>query len=95
VIPVLSAEQASAWDQAARVDAGIPSRVLMESAGRAVASAVAKEFGHALERGVLVVCGHGNNGGDGWVAARALAALGIGVTGVALIWVGVASCAGS
>ncbi len=56
----------------------------MESAGRAVAASVAREFGHALERGVLVVCGHGNNGGDGWVAARALAALGIGVTGVAL-----------
>jgi len=76
VIPVLSADQAAAWDKAARDDAQIPSRVLMESAGRAVAAAIARHYEMALERGVLVVCGSGNNGGDGWVAARALAALG-------------------
>ncbi len=84
VIPVLSAAEASSWDRTARESAGIPSRVLMESAGRAVAASVAKEFGHALERGVLVACGTGNNGGDGWVIARALAAHGVAVTGVML-----------
>jgi NAD(P)H-hydrate repair Nnr-like enzyme with NAD(P)H-hydrate epimerase domain len=42
IIPVLSAEQAAAWDRAAREEAKIPSRVLMESAGRAVAAALAR-----------------------------------------------------
>ncbi len=80
VVPVLSAAEAAAWDRTARELAGIPSRVLMEAAGRAVAIVTAREFGRALDKGVLVVAGRGNNGGDGWVAARALAALGVGVT---------------
>jgi NAD(P)H-hydrate epimerase len=84
VVPVLSAAEAGAWDRLAREMAKIPSRVLMESAGRAVASAVAEEFGPRLRDGVLVVCGKGNNGGDGWAAARALAALGVSVTVVSL-----------
>jgi len=84
VVPVLSAAEAAAWDRLAREAAAIPSRVLMESAGRAVASVVAGEYPRELARGVLVVCGRGNNGGDGWVAARALAALGVSVTAVAL-----------
>jgi hydroxyethylthiazole kinase-like uncharacterized protein yjeF len=83
-IPVLSASEASEWDRRAREDAKIPSRVLMESAGRACATVITREFGHALERGVLVVCGPGNNGGDGWVVARTLAALGVTVTAVPL-----------
>jgi len=84
IIPLLSADQAAAWDRAAREDAKIPSRILMESAGRAVAAVLAKEHVHALTQGALVVCGRGNNGGDGWVTARALAALGVSVTGVAM-----------
>ncbi|HEY2804418.1 MAG TPA: NAD(P)H-hydrate dehydratase [Gemmatimonadales bacterium] len=84
VIPVLDANQAAAWDRAAQEISHIPSRVLMESAGRAVAALLTREFGHAVDRGVIVVCGRGNNGGDGWVAARALAAFGIGVTAIPL-----------
>ncbi|MBI4503706.1 MAG: NAD(P)H-hydrate dehydratase [Gemmatimonadetes bacterium] len=77
MIPVLSAAQAAAWDERARLEAGIPSRVLMESAGRGVARVVAREFGADLSRGVIVAAGPGNNGGDGWVAARALQAIGV------------------
>ena len=84
VVPVLTADEAATWDRVAREDYAIPSRVLMESAGRAVAAAVAREYATRLPSSVVVVCGAGNNGGDGFVAARALAALGVGVTCVAL-----------
>jgi hydroxyethylthiazole kinase-like uncharacterized protein yjeF len=84
VVPVLSAAQAADWDRMAREDFAIPSRVLMESAGRSVAAALAREYAARLPSGVVVVCGAGNNGGDGFVAARALAALGVAVTCVAL-----------
>jgi NAD(P)H-hydrate epimerase len=83
-VPVLSAAEAGQWDQVARESARIPSRVLMESAGRAVAASAAREYKPRLASGVLVVCGTGNNGGDGFVAARALAAQGVAVTAVAL-----------
>ena len=81
-IPVLDAAQAASWDEHARVAAGIPSRVLMEAAGRSVAQVIARDYGTVLWRGVLIVAGHGNNGGDGWVAARALHALGVPVYAV-------------
>ena len=42
---------------------------LMENAGRAVAEAVLREFA-AKGKNVLIVCGTGNNGGDGLTAAR-------------------------
>lgn len=54
----------------------------MEAAGRAVAAVTARRYPSALADGVLLVAGHGNNGGDGWVAARALAALGLTVHAV-------------
>ncbi len=81
-IPVLDAAQAASWDEHARLEADIPGRVLMEAAGRAVAHVIARDFTPVLYRGVLVVAGHGNNGGDGWVAARALKAIGIPVYAV-------------
>ncbi|MDQ1430751.1 MAG: ADP-dependent NAD(P)H-hydrate dehydratase / NAD(P)H-hydrate epimerase [Actinomycetota bacterium] len=55
------------------IAAGTPVEVLMERAGRAVAWQVRRVTGGAYGRHVVVVCGKGNNGGDGLVAARTLA----------------------
>ncbi|HEV8382411.1 MAG TPA: NAD(P)H-hydrate dehydratase [Gemmatimonadales bacterium] len=76
-IPVLSASEAAAWDAAARTQYRVPSRVLMETAGRAIAQVLMAELPEATAGGVLVAAGAGNNGGDGWVIARALHAAGI------------------
>lgn len=60
----------------ATIAAGTPSLTLMERAGAAVAQAAVACTGGIFARRVVVLCGKGNNGGDGLVAARRLAALG-------------------
>src|SRR5687767_6156931 len=74
MIPVLSPDQSAAWDRRAE-SAGIALATLMESAGRAVAAVVADRYRGELRQGVLIATGPGNNGGDGWVMARALHAV--------------------
>ncbi|MBS1240722.1 MAG: NAD(P)H-hydrate epimerase, partial [Gemmatimonadetes bacterium] len=74
-IPVLTPEQAAAWDRSAET-AGIASATLMETAGRAVVQVLVTRYQERVRQGVLVACGGGNNGGDGWVVARALHRLG-------------------
>lgn len=59
---------------------GVPGDVLMESAGRAVCEAVLEELRPGGR--VVVVCGTGNNGGDGFVIARHLRLLGVDVRAV-------------
>jgi NAD(P)H-hydrate epimerase len=61
---------------------GIPVETLMENAGRAVADAVEERASKACP--VIAVCGRGNNGGDGFVAARLLAERGFEVEVLAL-----------
>lgn len=65
---IITVAQMRAIDEASEA-AGVPTRTLMENAGRAVADAVAQRFS---PRPTAVLCGPGNNGGDGWVAARHL-----------------------
>jgi hydroxyethylthiazole kinase-like uncharacterized protein yjeF len=69
MIELLTPTQMGMADRLA-IDAGTSGFRLMERAGRAVADAVA--FRHPLGTRVLVLCGPGNNGGDGFVAAKVL-----------------------
>jgi len=63
------------------VSSGVPSLTLMENAGRQVANEIAKRWSN---RRTTVLCGPGNNGGDGYVVARHLQARGWSVEVVAL-----------
>jgi hydroxyethylthiazole kinase-like uncharacterized protein yjeF len=71
--PILTAQAMRAAEQAA-VDGGTTVEQLMERAGAALAEAA---FRFAGPLPALVLCGPGNNGGDGYVAARHLAARGV------------------
>ena len=75
-VRVVTAAEAAAADRRA-IDAGIPSRALMQRAGAAAATEIALRYPRAIRRGVAVYAGPGNNGGDGWVVAGALVAAGI------------------
>jgi hydroxyethylthiazole kinase-like uncharacterized protein yjeF len=74
VIPVLSRAQMRAFDAHAIGPCGVPGVVLMENAGRGATDVLVRELldGDAASARVVVVCGTGNNGGDGLVIARHL-----------------------
>lgn len=67
---IVSTEEMRAIDRSTSEQFGVPSLALMENAGAAVAQAAIREFPGAEH--FAVVCGKGNNGGDGFVAARKL-----------------------
>jgi NAD(P)H-hydrate epimerase len=79
MIPVLTAADVKSQDEAAS-ERGIAVDALMRAAGTAVAHAAIELLGGAYGARIVVVCGKGNNGGDGLVAARALARRGARVT---------------
>ena len=69
---VLDTAQMREADRRTIEEIGIPSIALMENAGRRVADVMASTFDDLAESSVAVLCGRGSNGGDGFVAARAL-----------------------
>ena len=69
--PLVTPEEMAAVDKAA-VASGTPVEVLMDRAGRAVARTAIRMLEGRYGKKVIIVCGKGNNGGDGYVAERVL-----------------------
>jgi NAD(P)H-hydrate epimerase len=72
---IYSAKEMAEADRITIEEYGIPGSVLMENAGSQTVDAMEERYGDALyddESAVLVLCGKGNNGGDGFVIARHL-----------------------
>jgi NAD(P)H-hydrate epimerase len=74
---ILNAAQMREADRFTIEEIGIPSLVLMENAGRQVVAAMEAAYEPQLEGRIAVLCGRGNNGGDGFVVARTLLQRGI------------------
>jgi len=74
---VLNTDQMREADRRTIEDIGIPSVVLMENAGRQAVAAMEAAFEDLATSRVGVICGRGNNGGDGFVVARTLIQRGI------------------
>ena len=74
---VLNTQQMRDADRQTIDDIGLPSIVLMENAGRQAVAAMEAAFEDLGSSKVGVLCGRGNNGGDGFVVARTLAQRGI------------------
>jgi ADP-dependent NAD(P)H-hydrate dehydratase / NAD(P)H-hydrate epimerase len=75
-VKVLTAAQMREVDRLT-IQGGIPSLELMENAGRRVLEVLEREFAPLQSQRILVLCGKGNNGGDGLVVARLLRRAGV------------------
>ncbi|MFI5326655.1 MAG: NAD(P)H-hydrate epimerase, partial [Candidatus Rokuibacteriota bacterium] len=79
MLPVFTAAEMRALDARAIRELGIPGPRLMDHAGTAAAALIARWLAPIRGKAVVVVCGKGNNGGDGFVVARRLKARGAAV----------------
>ncbi|MGH7261339.1 MAG: NAD(P)H-hydrate epimerase, partial [Nitrospiraceae bacterium] len=69
---IVTAAQMKELDRRTIEEAKVPGATLMERAGSGVAEAMARAYGPLAGKAVTVLCGKGNNGGDGFVVARLL-----------------------
>ena len=69
---VVTAQEMRELDRLTIEEYGIPSLTLMEKAGASIAQAILERFEEPAKKGVLIVAGKGNNGGDGFVVGRLL-----------------------
>lgn len=81
MIPLCTRASVRELDRDAVARLGVPGLVLMENAGLGATLALMARFGECLGH-VVVACGVGQNGGDGWVVARQLALRGVPVVAV-------------
>src|SRR3989442_4048710 len=77
---VLTATQMREIDRLTSEQFGVPSLQLMENAGARVVEFLIEHFPDLVRRKVVILCGKGNNGGDGLVGARLLRREGVGPT---------------
>ena len=73
---IITPEQMRELDRRLTQELGLEPALLMETAGRAIVRAIVERVGMGQDRYATVLCGTGNNGGDGFVAARVLASCG-------------------
>ena len=73
---ILTAAQTREVDRLTTERHGIPSLTLMENAGKSVVAFVKQRFATLGRRRIVILCGKGNNGGDGFVVARHLLEMG-------------------
>ena len=69
---IITGTQMQELDRRTIGEARIPARVLMDRAGSGLVAALEQAFGSTQGKRVIILCGKGNNGGDGFVAARLL-----------------------
>lgn len=69
---IVTAAQMQALDRRTIAEAHIPGLTLMEQAGTGVVTAMEQAYGSLANKRVTILCGKGNNGGDGFVVARLL-----------------------
>ncbi|HSA63998.1 MAG TPA: NAD(P)H-hydrate dehydratase [Nitrospira sp.] len=72
MMKIVTATQMQALDRRTITEAQVPSLTLMERAGKGTAEFIERRFGPLAGKRVTIVCGKGNNGGDGLVVARLL-----------------------
>lgn len=77
---VVTAKEMAEMDRKTIEEVGIPGMVLMEHAGRRIVSVIKKMLGGIENKKVVIFCGKGNNGGDGYVVARYLRDMGARIT---------------
>jgi ADP-dependent NAD(P)H-hydrate dehydratase / NAD(P)H-hydrate epimerase len=73
---ILTSEEMREVDRLTTERYGIPGLTLMENAGASVSRYIEQRFSNLAQRRIVVLCGKGNNGGDGFVASRHLRELG-------------------
>lgn len=72
MIPIVTADQMRTLDRRTITEAHIPSLTLMERAGAGVVTHLEERYGPLAGKSITIVCGKGNNGGDGFVVGRLL-----------------------
>jgi NAD(P)H-hydrate epimerase len=77
MMKILTAGQMREIDRRAFDEFGIPGVILMENAGIGVVGEMCHRHEHLTDERIVIVCGRGNNGGDGFVVARHLFNLGV------------------